>query len=143
MAISTAFLLLLSFLVVTLVLCSKTRVVTYSSTEFDVFSELLSATGSATTTSAKNSLFNAPLRDMHDPANVVGLITISQSNMLRLGYNVQDFVDSFHFYDSRYPGGSSLTIMSSFTSRSTGMIIKIKFFSLFPFIYINSLKNCS
>ena len=77
------------------------------------------ANNSTTTTVAKNSLFNAPLRDIHNPSTILGLITISQSNMLRFGYNVQNFVDTFHFLDSKYPGGSSITIMSSYASKST------------------------
>lgn len=108
---------------------SKTRVVTYSSTEFDVFSELVTGSGSSSTPTAKSSLFNAPLRDAHDSTNIVGLLTVRQSNMLRLGYNVQDFIDTFHFNDKN-TGGSSLTIMSSFSSKNTGIRINEIIFSL-------------
>ena len=98
---------------------NNARIVYYSSKEFDVFTELIPAANNSTTTVAKNSLFNAPLRDIHNPSTILGLITISQSNMLRFGYNVQNFVDTFHFLDSKYPGGSSITVMSSYASKST------------------------
>ena len=98
----------------------KTLKCTYSSKEFDIFynDDAPQSITSTYKVAARTSILTAPLRDFHNASKIVGLWTVREFNALRNSYNIQDYVTTYHFFDKKYPGGSSLIIMSSYFSIS-------------------------
>ena len=98
----------------------KTLKCTYSSKEFDIFynDDAPQSITSTHKVAARTSILTAPLRDFYNTSKVVGLWTAREFNALRYSYDIQDYVATYHFFDKKYPGGSSLIIMSSYFSLS-------------------------
>ena len=81
-------------------------------------------------TGARYMFISAPLKDFYNQTKVVGIFTSREFTSLRDSYNIRDYVTTFHFFDSKFPGGSSLTRILPYISVSDGIFIYVVDFDL-------------
>ena len=95
----------------------------YLTSEKDVYyhNEIPQAISSSKLTGSKYVYKTAPLRDYYNNTKVIGIWSVREFRSLRDSYTIGDYEATYHFFDSKFPGGSSLTRTIPYISVSNGI----------------------